>query len=160
MEFFKSSGGLRGHKNQLFEGGIKVPTIVWWQNHIQPNTESKTPTAFWDWFPTLAAIAGAECEETNGVSLLPLFDGSSLPERGLYWEHGNTQAFRNGDWKLMRSNTKEGIDVKLFHLKDDPSETTNLATVNPAIVARLTAEAMESRTVSDDFPSFLDSEQQ
>ena len=54
MEFFKSSGGLRGRKAQLFEGGIKVPTVVWWPNHIQPSTESSTPSAFWDWYPTLA----------------------------------------------------------------------------------------------------------
>jgi arylsulfatase len=162
MEFFKSSGGLRGRKAQLFEGGIKVPTVVWWPNRIQPNTENNTPSVFWDWYPTLANVAGADCEETNGISLLPLFAGESLPERGLYWEHGNVQAYRKGDWKLMRfkkkdgKDGKDGIEVKLFNLKEDPSETSNLAEVNPDIVARLTLEAMESRTVSADFPSFLD----
>jgi hypothetical protein len=44
-------------------------------------------------------------------------------------------------------------------LQDDPNETSNLADANPEIVARLTAQAMASRTVSDDFPSFLDKEQ-
>ncbi|MBC8201251.1 MAG: arylsulfatase [Planctomycetes bacterium] len=159
MEFFKSSGGLRGRKAQLFEGGIKVPTVVRWPNHIQPSTESSTPSAFWDWYPTLAMVAGAECKETNGVSLFPLFAGGSLQERGLYWEHGRVQAYRKGDWKLMRFKEKDGIAVKLFNLSEDPSETTNLARVNPEVVERLTAQAMASRTVSVDFPSFLDKEQ-
>ena len=61
-------------------------------------------------------IAGAECEDTNGVSLLPLFAGASLPERGLYWEHGKVQAYRQGEWKLMRFKKKEGIEVMLFNL--------------------------------------------
>jgi arylsulfatase A len=160
MEFFKSSGGLRGRKAQLFEGGIKVPTVVWWPNHIQPNTKNNTPSVFWDWYPTLAGIAGAECEDTNGISLLPLFAGGSFLERGLYWEHGKVQAYRQGDWKLMRVKKKDGIEVKLFNLQEDPAETSNIAEANPEIVERLTVQAMASRTVSDDFPSFLDSEQQ
>ena len=158
MEFFKSSGGLRGRKAQLFEGGIKVPTVAWWPKHIQPNTTNDTPSVFWDWYPTLTKVAGAECEDTNGVSLLPLFAGASLPERGLYWEHGKVQAYRQGEWKLIRFKKKEGIEVMLFNLQDDPNETSNLADANPEIVARLTAQAMASRTVSDDFPSFLDRE--
>ena len=158
MEFFKSSGGLRGRKAQLFEGGIKVPTVAWWPKHIQPNTTNDTPSVFWDWYPTLTKVAGAECEDTNGVSLLPLFAGASLPERGLYWEHGKVQAYRQGEWKLIRFKKKEGIEVMLFNLQDDPNETSNLADANPEIVARLTVQAMAARTVSDDFPSFLDRE--
>jgi hypothetical protein len=50
--------------------------------------------------------------------------------------------------------------VKLFNLQEDPAETSNIAEANPEIVERLTVQAMASRTVSDDFPSFLDSEQQ
>jgi len=158
LEFFNSSGGLRGRKAQLFEGGIKVPTIVWWPNHIASNTKNETPTAFWDWYPTLIALSGSEFSETDGVSLLPLFAGGALPERGLYWEYGNVQAYREGNWKLIRFNKKGNIEVMLFNLKNDPNERTNLAEKNPEIVLQLTKKAMASRTTSNDFPSFLDKE--
>jgi arylsulfatase len=159
LEFFKSSGGLRGRKAQLFEGGIKVPTVIWWPHHIKPSTKNDTPSAFWDWYPTLAWVSGSRIAKTDGVSLMPLFTGGVLKERGLYWEHGNVQAFRKGNWKLMRRKTKDGVEVMLFDLSVDPNESNNVAEDMPNIVLRMTKDAMASRTTSDDFPSFLDNEQ-
>ncbi|HIO53346.1 MAG TPA: N-acetylgalactosamine-6-sulfatase [Phycisphaerales bacterium] len=158
IAFFNSTLGLRGRKAQLFEGGIKVPTIVWWPNHIAPNSTDATPSAFWDWYPTLISLTGAEPVKTNGVSLTPLFEGEDLPERGLYWEHGKVQAFRKGDWKLIRKKNKNEIEVLLFNLRNDPNETTNVAKELPEKVVALTSEAMASRIVSNEFSSFLDKE--
>ena len=159
-EFFNSSGGLRGRKAQLFEGGIKVPTVVWWPNHIDGGTTNDTPTAFWDWYPTLANIGGVETVRSDGVSIEPVFSKGVLPERGMYWEHGSVQAYRKGDWKLMRSKKNDGIEILLFNLADDPNETTNLAEHMQDLVTQLTNEAMKSRTISSTFPSFLDKEQE
>jgi arylsulfatase A-like enzyme len=89
---------------------------------------------------------------------LPLFAEGALPERGLYWEYGNVQAYREGNWKLIRFNKKGNIEVMLFNLENDPNERTNLAEKNPEIVLQLTKKAMASRTTSNDFPSFLDKE--
>ena len=159
LDFFKSTHGLRGRKDQLFEGGIKVPTIIWWPNHVLPNSANATPSAFWDWYPTLAFLAGAQSVESDGVSLVPLLAGESLPERGLYWEHGKTQAYRKGDWKLVRVNNKNELEVLLFNIRNDPNETSNLAKSMPEKVTFLTEEAMSSRATSDVFSSFLDKEQ-
>jgi arylsulfatase A-like enzyme len=74
----------------------------------------------------------------------------------MYWEHGNAQAFRSGDWKLLRLKTKDGIDTSLFNLKEDPNEQQNLANEMKEIVQQLEQEAMESRFSSNDFKSFLD----
>lgn len=156
MEFFKSSGGLRGRKAQLFEGGIKVPTVVWWPGKVPASTTNDSPSAFWDWYPTLASIAGAKPVESDGVSLVPVLQGKDLQTRGLYWEHGKVQAFRDGDWKLLRANNKDGIEVELFNLASDPNETTNLASFKPELVDKLTKAAMASRTKSSEFQSFLD----
>ena len=156
-EFFNSSGGLRGRKAQLFEGGIKVPTVVWWPSVIKGDTSNNTPTAFWDWYPTLLDIANGETPNSDGVSLLSLFkDEKPIEPRTMYWEHGNAQAFRSGDWKLLRLNTKDGIETSLFNLKEDPNEQRNLANEMKDLVLQLEQEAMESRFSSNDFKSFLD----
>lgn len=157
LDFFNSQGGLHGRKAQLWEGGIRVPTVVWWPEHIQPNTMDETPSAFWDWYPTLMSVAGESAENTDGVNLLPSMLGNEeLPIRQLYWEFGRSQAFRQGDWKLLQFKTKDGIETHLYHLADDGAETENLAAQFPEIVTMLNEQAMASRTKSSAFNSFLD----
>ena len=159
LEFFKSSGGLRGRKAQLFEGGIRVPTVVWWPPVIRAGSVNDSPSAFWDWYPTLMQVSKGSAPLCDGVSLVPLLtDSDKTKHRSFYWEHGNVQAYRSGDWKLLRFKKKDGVESMLFNLKEDPNETTNLADKFPDRVAKLKAEAMESRVTSSDFPSFLDKE--
>ena len=156
-DFFGSRGGLHGRKAQLWEGGIRVPTVVWWPEQIKPNSVNQVPSAFWDWYPTLLAVAGQEVKETDGVNLLPnLTDQSEIPERGLYWEFGKSQAFRLDDWKLLQFKTKNGIETHLYNLKKDKGETKNVASEFPELVAWLKELSVASRTNSSDFQSFLD----
>ena len=79
-----------------------------------------------------------------------------MQNRGLYWEFGSTQAYRLGDWKLLQINTKDGVEMHLYNLADDESESANLATQLPQQVELLKQHAMSSRTTSDEFKSFLD----
>jgi arylsulfatase A len=162
IDFFKSQGGLRGRKNQLWEGGIRVPTVVWWPEHIQGGTVDDTPSAFWDWYPTLMEVAGGEEMQGDGINLLPTLtakdknqDGA-IEQRGLYWEFGNSQAYRLGDWKLLQFKTKDGIETHLYNLGDDEGETTNLASQLPQQVAFMKNQANASRVKSNEFRSFLD----
>ncbi|MBT6283389.1 MAG: sulfatase-like hydrolase/transferase, partial [Phycisphaerae bacterium] len=142
---------------QLWEGGIRVPTVVWWPEHIQPNSVNQTPSAFWDWYPTLLAVADQEVKETDGINLLPnLTDQSEIPERGLYWEFGKSQAYRLGNWKLLQFNTKEGVDTHLYQLDKDESESVNVADTFPEQVALMKKLSIEARTQSSNFQSFLD----
>ena len=157
MEFFNSQADLRGRKAQLWEGGIKVPTVVCWPNNIKSSTTNDTPTAFWDWYPTFVSLAGGEIIESDGENLVPLFgQEGTLPNRGLYWEFGNSQAFRNGPWKLLQFKTRAGIDTHLYHLGDDPSESINLAAQLPQQVELLIRQSRAMRSPSSEFPSFLD----
>ena len=100
-----------------------------------------------DLFATLIDLAGAHLPsglELDGVSLAPLLlDNQALPERNLYWQFKSQKAVRKGDWKLVVfTNRKQGDNVYLFNLKDDLSETDNLAGQYPDIVEALT-EALE-----------------
>ncbi len=158
LDFFESQAGLHGRKAQLWEGGIRVPTVLWWPGNVPAGSENETPTAFWDWYPTFMAAAGTEHKKGDGTNLLPhLLQDKPMEERGLYWEFGKSQAFRIDDWKLIQFQTKDGIDAHLYNVKQDPSELNNVAEAHPDLVTWLQELSQKARTKSESFPSFMDS---
>lgn len=141
--FFDSTGGLRGGKGQLFEGGIREPLFVRWPGHVQPGSVSNAPVANWDLLPTLAEIVDARAPDgIDGRSLRAHLEGGPAPQRDfLYWEYGDVggwQAVRMGDWKALRRNLKRSIPgaIELYDLAADPDETHDLAAQHPEIVQR------------------------
>jgi len=82
--FFNSVGELRGLKGSLYEGGVRVPTIVRWPGKVPAGSTSDRISGFEDWMPTLLdAIDEGEAvpEEIDGISMLPTLCGESQPER-------------------------------------------------------------------------------
>ncbi|MGB1817003.1 MAG: sulfatase-like hydrolase/transferase, partial [Rubripirellula sp.] len=158
--FFKSVGELRGLKGSLYEGGVRVPTIVRWPGHVEPGTVSDRVSGFEDWLPTLMeAVGGAATvsDEIDGISLLATLKGQKQPEREyLYREfpsYGGQQTIRVGDWKAVRQNMSKGnLDIELYNIADDIGEKNNVAADNPAVVARLEKMMSEVRTPSKMFP--------
>ena len=108
--FFDSDGGLRGHKGQVYEGGIRVPMIVRWPDRIKAGTVSDHAGANWDMWATFADLAGAPLrEQTDGISIAPTLLGrpGQRAHDALYWEfhsNGSSQAVRMGNWKGVRTN--------------------------------------------------------
>lgn len=157
--YFDSNGIYRGHKRDLYEGGIRVPMIAVWNGKIAPGTKSDHISAFWDVFPTLADITGASVpENTDGISFLPSLLGEDDQKKHeyLYWEFhekGGRQAIRKDDWKLVKYNVlqPEKTTVELFNLKDDPSEENNLADKHPEKVQELSGLMESARTESEIF---------
>lgn len=155
-DFFNSSGGLKGTKRNLYEGGIRVPMIVQWPAKIKRASVCSTPSAFWDMMPTFADIAGVKLTvPTNGVSLFPTFSGNSRKQKKhqyLYWEFNEAkpvaeqQAVRSGDWKLIYFPSKNKYE--LFNLKNDKGETTDLAGKYPDIVSRLSGYMAQAHTAN------------
>jgi arylsulfatase len=154
FEFFGSQGGLRGRKAQLWEGGIRVPTIARWTGKIDPGTVTDFPSGFQDWLPTLTEVAGARTPPgLDGVSLLPTLLGRPGQQEGhdyLYWEYLGGQAVRMGDWKGIRLSPDEPI--QLYDLAADRAETTDVAGEHPDIVGRIETIMTEGRTESELFP--------
>jgi arylsulfatase A-like enzyme len=155
-KFFQSSGPLRGIKRDLYEGGIRVPMIVRWPSHIKPGTVNDQLWAFWDFLPTAAELAQAKTAPScDGISLLPTLLGQPQTNRHdvLYWEfheRGFQQAARMGDWKAVRPQADEPIE--LYNLKTDLGEKQNVAEGNPEVVARIEAFLKTARTESDLWP--------
>jgi len=166
LEFFDGNGVLRGRKQQLYEGGIRVPMLARWPGHIEPGTVTDHLSAQWDVLATVLDIVdidGAEApEDTDGISFAPtLFgDGEQEQHEVMYWELGRQQAVRLGEWKLYRRANGDGdiVDVELFNLANDIGEQDNLAEARPELVAELIEVAARSRVPSEIFPSPFDAE--
>lgn len=148
----ESSGGLRGEKGQMYEGGIRIPFIARWPGRIRPGSASTAPVFTPDVMPTLAALAGATAalpKGVDGVSLLPELLGSGrVPrDRFLYWEWNGAhfapeyqpkfQAVRRGDWKIVRHELHGAWE--LYNLAADERETRNVAAGHADTVAALSA---------------------
>ena len=141
--FFNSTGGLRGRKSQLYEGGIRVPLIVRWPTAFTPGTVCDTPVASWDLLPTIAAVCGFAAPAGDGIKLQDVVAGRTAP-RSLYWEFpegDGWQAARIGDWKAVRrgGRTNAAAPIELYDLASDPLEITDLARSRPDVVAQAAA---------------------
>lgn len=146
-----STGGLRGRKRDVYEGGIRVPGIVRWPGKIKPGTTSDIPVIGSDLYPTVLAIAGAKLPDDrviDGGNLLPLLTEGKPVERSrpLYWRCAIARspiktAMRIDDWKIVA--TENLSRMELYDLKTDPHETTDLSTKNPARFAEMKAELMK-----------------
>jgi arylsulfatase A-like enzyme len=154
-DVFQTNGQLRGKKGQVYEGGLRVPMIARWPGHVPAEQVSDQPWYFADVLPTLAAIAGAKSpEKIDGVSVLPTLLGQhqDLSQHFEYWEQysrGFKQAARLGDWKAVRLDLKK--PVELYDLKADPSESHDVASAHPDVVAKFESYLATAHTDSDDY---------
>ena len=158
-KFFNSTGGLRGIKRDLYEGGVRVPMIVKWPGVVEAGRQSEHISAFWDVLPTVADIVNVTAPDSiDGISFLPELLGQEQEEHDhLYWEFyekEGRQAVRKGPWKAVRYKVAYDYDstpVELYNLDKDPYEENNVAAQHPELAAELLALIKECHTPSDDF---------
>lgn len=141
LEFFQSHGVLRGHKQDIYEGGIRIPFIVRWPGNVQRGTVCDLPCAFWDFLPTACEIAGVNApENVDGISLLPALLGrpdQQKMHKYLYWQWKNLEAVRVGKWKFFYMNATrpdEAPVYELYNLETDLSEQNNVAASHPELI--------------------------
>ncbi|MBD0296499.1 MAG: arylsulfatase [Flavisolibacter sp.] len=159
-EYFNSSGGLRGIKRDLYEGGIREPTIAYWPAVIKKGSSSDQVGAFWDFLPTFAEITGQPVPHgIDGISILPTLTakGTQKQHPFLYWEfheEGGSQAVRMGNWKGVRLNVKKekNAPVQLFDLATDPKETKDVSAAHSSVIKEM-MRIMQNEHVEDkNFP--------
>lgn len=133
---------LRDGKFSTYEGGMREPCIMRWPGRIPKGTQCAEVCGTIDLLPTFAKLAGADPPTDrviDGKDIWLLMAGSKevkSPHEAYYFYRGTRlEAIRAGIWKLVRRNKK----IELFDLKDDLSETKNLAGEKGDVVERLTA---------------------
>jgi arylsulfatase A-like enzyme len=155
-QFFESNGKFRGHKTNLYEGGIRVPMIARWPGRIRAGATSLHIGANWDFWATFAELSGGGPPEgTDGISIAPTLlgrDGQRSHE-SLYWEfhaQGASQAVRMRGWKGIRREIAKRSEapIELYNLEKDERETTDVASSHPDVVRRIGELMRSSRTTS------------
>jgi arylsulfatase A-like enzyme len=143
---YGSTGGLRGRKHYLYEGGIKVPTIIRYPGVTQAGSASHATVVGMDLFVTLAELGGAEVpadRAIDGTDVRAILDGEDIPERSLFWALDSVSelefAVRIGDWKLFLDRDRQPRE--LYNLADDPMEFFNMLDEEPDVTRKLTAAA-------------------
>ena len=142
----KSCGDWRGQKADIYDGGHREPFIARWPGHIPAGTTSDEPACLVDLMATIAAIVGADLPDDSGedsYDILPALLGQQLksPIREAVVHHSGDGMFslRQGPWKLIvglgsggfsepkhQDPEPEGPQGQLYHMEEDPRETTNL----------------------------------
>lgn len=157
------TGGLRGQKLSLYEGGVRVPFVAWWPGQQKAGINDATVIASIDFVPTLAAICGAKLPNgyaPDGEDMTCAIRGELPPRtKPLFWEYGRNStsfaypkdpkhrspnvAVRDGRWKLLVN--ADGSGAELYDLDKDAGEATDLAAKQPDVAKRLRENALAWR---------------
>jgi arylsulfatase A-like enzyme len=148
-----STGGLRGKKGSIMEGGVRVPGIIEWPARVSKPFVTEVPVVTSDLYPTTVDLVGLKLAKPvpiDGISLVPLLDGkmTERPRPIGFWQHGGAKdgkaftkdsghaAWTDNRFKLHKFAAAR---YELYDLMDDPSEKRNLAAEKPEVVDRMNA---------------------
>ena len=152
-----SSGPFKGHKHQMYEGGLLVPACVEWPGTITAGQETSVRCSTVDLFPTVAELAGyrfslQDKRPIDGIDLMlvvrgemkkrekPLFFGFRRLHSGI-----DGQALIEGDYKLLRE-AKSGGRLRLYNIKEDPYEKKDLAKTKTGLVKKMSKQLEKMQT--------------
>jgi len=154
-----SAGHFKGRKVDFHEGGIRVPAIAWWPEHIKAGQVSNELIHTNDLLPTFAKTANITLDShvaIDGKDITPvILNNAAIKDRGyVFWQIGDykgngnywatvdkrpepviTEIVRNGKWKLL---ARHGVAVELFNLTEDPYERWNLLKEQPHVALKMT----------------------
>jgi arylsulfatase A-like enzyme len=141
---------LRGAKGSVYEGGIRVPALIYWPNKTN-KSKIDIPISGLDYFPTFLDWAGVSNfkEVLDGESLVPLLQQQAFNKEPLFWHIASSyksppsSIIRKGKWKLIQ-NLLDG-SVELYNLEQDLKESNNLATQEFSVKDALLNELVQWR---------------
>ncbi len=176
-DFFQSYANLNGIKRDLWEGGIRMPTISRYPGVIPESSVVTFPSGQWDWMATFADLANVAIPAyTDGVSLMPALtqpDAAQDPDHFLYGEYsvggktpsypdfepskrgrtrGQMQFIRMGDYKGVRYDIKEhnNSPFEIYNVVTDERERDNLASSMPELQKQMMDKVLQVRKRSSD----------
>lgn len=146
---YGSTGGYRGRKHYLYEGGIKVPAVIRYPAIVEAGSISDELVIGTDLFVTLAQLGGGRIpadRPIDGIDVRAVLSGGKLPQRTVFWALDSVSdlefAIRSGDWKLFVD--RDGNPRELYDLSSDPLEFFDKSDDEPDIVADLMAQFAKS----------------
>ena len=145
---------LRGQKTQLYEGGIRTPTVIYWQGVLGSKTVG-APLHAVDWMPTFTELVGYKPEKDpqwDGVNIWPVISGEKRAAEGrnIFWNiHNREFALRREDWKVITGSEMDPKKTELFNISADPYEKRDMAADNPEKVKKFLEQIVRERRKDD-----------
>jgi arylsulfatase A-like enzyme len=140
-EKYSDMGPYQGSKMTLWEGGVRVPAMMYWPGNIKAGSVSGQPVITMDWTATILTLARATLQDNvkpDGINMMPTALGNTtIQSRTFYWrlfQRNKHKAMRDGDWKYFQD---EKGNEYLFNLANDPYEKNNLKELEPSSLTLL-----------------------
>jgi arylsulfatase A-like enzyme len=163
INLYGSTGGLRGRKGDLYEGGIRIPAMIRYPNHVKAGTKSDEPLHGYDLLPTLCNLLNIPVptdRAIDGQDFSPILNNQPIKRnKPLFWAfetrfaddpEGFVYAARDSDWKII---TDEAVTrAMLFDLKTDLYEVTDVSAKNSEVTSRLKAYIREMKKSIENDP--------
>lgn len=169
-----SNGILRAAKGQIYDGGIRVPCIVWWPGKVPAGSTCYAQASVLDFYSSFATLAGKPLSDNvrrDGTDISDYFfhpDKQREPRPFYYWHVGYLQALRYGNWKLnllsqFSEEARQHIlkstykivhftdHIELYNLQNDPGELKDVSQMHPEIVQQLLQLAQDARADLGEF---------
>jgi arylsulfatase A-like enzyme len=157
----ETTGGLRGNKGTVFEGGLRVPGIIEWPGVIKPRVTGY-PACTLDLFPTVADILGLPesvmIQPVDGISLRPLFTTEiATRSKAIAFRFHKQAALVDNQHKIVATDLSRG-NFQIYDLAADPAEARDLSVEQPELAARLKKEllawneSVEASFAGKDYP--------
>jgi len=158
-------GGLRGFKNKIYEGGIRVPCVIEWPAGINKSRSTDYPASTMDIFPTIADILNLPTScmiaPIDGSSIRKLFSNTiKTRKKPIPFRHNGRAALIDNKYKLLTVDLKKG-EFELYDLEKDPNETKNIIDEKKEIASRMLKEfdkwnqSVEESISGNDYPNGL-----
>ncbi len=157
-----TTGGLRGHKKDIYEGGLRVPAVIEWPAVITKSRVTRHIASTMDLFPTVAEVVGLQSESfvqpVDGKSLKSLFTTDVASEgKRIPFRFEKTRALTGQRYKILTTDARKG-KYELYDLETDPAETTDLSEEKPEVFSEMKAaliawnESAEASFAGKDYP--------
>jgi len=133
-----TSGGFRGRKGSLYEGGVRVPSFIVWPGHLEENSRTAFPGVSSDYFPSILGVLGIEAPKSrpyDGIDLIKALKTKEKERDGFIgFQSQKQKSLLTQRYKLI---TLDGENFELYDLIQDKYEKNNIAAANPEIVAEM-----------------------
>ena len=139
------TGGFRGRKRSLYEGGVRVPGLLEWPSKVKPKTSTNFPASTVDFLPTILATLNIKMPDkrpTDGIDLSSVIEGKTkIREKALGFQSGSMASYMTHRYKLISKKEKKknnnSNQLELYDLIEDPYEKNNIASTNKGTVKEL-----------------------
>lgn len=147
-----SAGKFSGHKHQMWEGGLRVPSLAVWPKHFKAGLKTNYQSSTVDYLPTILDVLGVKASKKiplDGVSLKDVMMGNEVADRDMPIASGYQRLYKDteiyalvdGQYKICMP--RAGDKMMLFDIKNDPGEKNNLALEKPELLKKMKLDLEE-----------------